>query len=94
MAFKYNHGLRHHTNSRVGRETVNPNGFRQTKHHVPPRTPDSEPRIIIKDERHHRAYHLLLGNPSTFKDACYILWRDWWGKKDEAMPTVRGRQPF
>lgn len=67
---------------------------RMSKHHVPPKVPDKEPRIIKVDERHHRAYHLILGNPASFEEACRILWRDWWCKDNTPMPTVRGRDLF
>jgi len=49
-----------------------------SKHHVPPRKPDRFARTIVVDDRHHRAYHLLFGNPQSFEDACKILKRDWW----------------
>ena len=51
---------------------------KMTKHHQPPSCPDKFPRIIKVDERHHRAYHLLLGNPANYEMACAILKRDWW----------------
>lgn len=54
---------------------------RETRHHVPPRHPDRRPRFILrKDERHHRAYHLLFGNAASYEDACEILKKDWWNK--------------
>lgn len=63
------------------------NGF--SKHHVPPRVPDVELRTIYVDDRHHRAYHLLFGNSSSFEDACKILWRDWWNLDEQEMPKVK-----
>ena len=50
----------------------------RSKHHVPPKKPDKQPRIIVVDDRHHKAYHLLFGNAKSFEDACHILKRDWW----------------
>lgn len=58
-------------------------------HHVPPRCPDKVIRTIYIDDRHHRAYHLLFGNPASFEDACKILWRDWWDLYKEDMPKIR-----
>lgn len=49
-----------------------------TKHHVPPKHPDKQPRVIRIDARHHRAYHILFGAPKTFEDCIQILKRDWW----------------
>jgi hypothetical protein len=55
------------------------NPERMTRHHVPPRHPDSEPRFVMDvDDRHHRAYHLLFKAAANFEDACAILWEDWW----------------
>jgi len=61
----------------------------ESKHHVPPRKPDKQPRVIRVDDRHHRAYHLLFGNPASFEDACKILWRDWWDLDKEDMPKIK-----
>src|ERR1035437_3438966 len=50
-----------------------------TKHHVPARNPDKQPRFIRKvDERYHRSYHLLFQAAASYEDACAILWHDWW----------------
>lgn len=73
---------RHHfghtqLNSRVGK-TIPKEKF--TKHHVPPKNPDPvpKPRILIKSQKHHEAYHLLFGAARSYGDACEILKRDWW----------------
>lgn len=50
---------------------------RMTKHHQPPEHPDSEPRTINVDERHHRAFHLIFGNPMDIQTCLSILKRDW-----------------
>ena len=40
-----------------------------TNHHVPPRNPDSRPHFLLKkDERHHRAYHLLFQAAKSYED--------------------------
>lgn len=54
-------------------------GVKTSKHHVPPRNPDPQPRFLrIVDDRHHRAYHLLFGAVGSYEQACEILLRDWW----------------
>ena len=53
------------------------NPRKMTKHHQPARHPDSLPRIIRVDERHHRAFHLLFGNPPDIQTCICILKRDW-----------------
>lgn len=50
-----------------------------TKHHQPAKVPDTTPRpqILLKQRRHHEAFHLLFGNPANYTSACFILKRDW-----------------
>ena len=48
-----------------------------TRHHQPPRHPDKTPRIIKVNERTHRAFHCLFGNPPTLETCVRILMRDW-----------------
>lgn len=94
--FKYNARVKN-TNSKVGKRnfTFIEKEKHMTKHHVPPRTPDVETRIIKKDERHHRAYHMTVGNPASFQECCLSLWKNWWAKNpDDPMPTIRGHQKF
>lgn len=80
--FKYNarKKIEDKQNSRIGKKhfTFIENEKRMSRHHVPPKFPDAEPRIIKVDERRHRAYHLLFGNAKSYEDACFILKRDWW----------------
>lgn len=49
-----------------------------TRHHVPAKCPDKTPRpaILLKERRHHEAFHLLFGN-GDYKMCCEILLRDW-----------------
>lgn len=70
-----------HQNSKVGK-TVPRTG--KSKHHVPPTNPDPapRPRILIKSQKHHDAYHLLFGAASSFESSVEILRRDWWTDKE------------
>lgn len=63
-------------NSKVGKTIPSSN-----KHHCIPKHPDRYPRTIVVKEEHHKAYHLLFGNPKNFEDACAILKRDWFPSK-------------
>jgi hypothetical protein len=75
-------------------DTKNPNSpakavnvKQANRHHVPPRNPDPHPRFIKrKDERHHKAYHLLFAGAKSYEDACLILWQDWWEQSAEDIP--------
>lgn len=93
--FKFNARIKN-TNSSVGKRTtkfIDNEIGRITRHHIPPVNSDPVPRIIKVDDRHHKAYHLLVGNAKCFQDACHIIWRDWWAKNSQdPMPTIRGHQ--
>lgn len=63
----------------LGHTESNPLNSRvkKNKHHTYPKHPDKKARVIVVDERHHSAYHLLFGNPRSYEMACFILARDW-----------------
>lgn len=75
----------HFTHNVLNSHVKKPQTNGMTKHHVPPKNPDPvpKPRILIKSEKHHQAYHLLFGAARSFEDACAILQRDWWEIKDD-----------
>lgn len=63
-------------NSKIGK--TRPKEPEHNKHHIVPKCPDKNPRVIVVDAELHKCYHKLFGNPKSYKDACTILLRDWW----------------
>jgi hypothetical protein len=61
-----------------------------TRHHVPPRHPDKQPRFVRKKRQcHHNAYHILFGAAPTFEACVDILRKDWWENPDAPAESRR-----
>jgi len=63
---------------------------RTSRHHVPPRHPDEQPKFINNKKHSHReAYELLFGTARTFEEAAAILRKDWWEYPKPGNPPQR-----